>query len=60
MDLIKNIIYTISIPLCHLFILCLVHSFFPNKIKLAILKPIYKVNGRNKIINYNLFRYYRK
>ena len=52
MVFLKNIKYTISIPLCHIFNLCLVHSSFPNIMKLAIIKPIYKGNDRNKIINY--------
>ena len=52
MALIKNIKYTISIHLCDLFNLCLVHSSFPRKIKLVIIKLIYKGNDINKIINY--------
>ena len=37
---------------CRSFNLCLVHSYFPNKMKMTIIKPIYRGNDKNKIINY--------
>ena len=52
MYLIKEIIYEILTPLNHLFNLCNDKSIYPDNMKDAIIKPIYKNNNIHLIINY--------
>ena len=52
MYLIKEIIYEILIPLNHLFNLCIDKSIYPDNMKDAIIKPIYKNNNIQLITNY--------
>ena len=50
--LIKEIIYEILIPLNNLFNLCIDKSIYPDNMKDAIIKPIYKYNINKLITNY--------
>ena len=52
MYLIKEIIYEILIPINHLFNLCIDKSIYPDNMKDAIIKPIYKNNNIQLITNY--------
>ena len=52
MYLIKEIIYEILIPLNHLFNVCIDKSIYPDNMKDAIIKPIYKNNNIQLITNY--------
>ena len=52
MYLIKEIIYEILIPLNHLFNVCIDKSIYPDNMKEAIIKPIYKNNSDKLITNY--------
>ena len=52
MYLIKEIIYEILTPLNHLFNLCIDKSIYPDNMKDAIIKPIYKNNNIQLITNY--------
>ena len=53
MYLIKEIIYEILTPLNHLFNLCIDKAIYPDNMKDAIIKPIYKNNNIQLINNYN-------
>ena len=52
MYLIKEIIYEILTPLNNLFNLCIDKSIYPDNMKDAIIKPIYKNNNIQIITNY--------
>ena len=52
MKLIKLLINSIAKPLEYLFNLCLANSEFPDNMKIAIIKPVFKANDKKQIINY--------
>ena len=52
MKLIKLLINSIAKPLEYLFNLCLTNAEFPDNMKIAIIKPVFKANHKTQITNY--------
>ena len=52
MKLIKLLINSIAKPLKYLFNLCLTNAEFTDNMKIAIIKPVFKVNDKIHITNY--------
>jgi len=50
--MIKQISINIIDPITYIFNLCLKQGIFPEKFKLAIVKPLYKSREKENILNY--------
>ena len=60
MTLIKDIIQYILEPLKQIFNLNIQTNTFPDNMKIAIIKPLYKTNDKQQISNYRPIHYYHK
>ena len=52
MKLIKLLINSIAKPFEYLFNLCFTNAEFPDNMKIAIIKPVFKANDKTQITNY--------